>query len=353
MYALLERLLPGTSANFILSLTPSCPSGAACFVLSDVTTGSGAAIAIAGTRASDLSAGLGFYLREYANITVGWPRGGGSRVVPPSTWPSIGSRVVRSRVGPFSFAMNVCTHSYTLVWYNWQQWSAFIDWLALSGINMVYALTGQEEVQWRVFSGLGVSDVDVRSWFNGPAFLTWSRGQNVHGSSIGGPLPRSWMQAQFKLQLQILERERELGIIGALPAFQGNVPWPLVAALGGDANVTRMDGDFGPVATGWMDALDPSGNFERVADAWMGALCTAFSCKDHFYQMDGFFSDGSAGAPPGLSQALQTARGPHPSRSSTCLDAPLPLSRPPQNAPRLPASALPRSPALPVQIALA
>lgn len=296
VYALLERLLPGASPFFALSLGPSCPSNAACFVLSDAppaTPGGAGTVAIAGTRANDLSAGLGFYLREYANITVGWPRGGGSRVVPPPTWPAVGSRVVRSRVGPFSFAMNVCTHSYTLVWYNWQQWSAFIDWLALSGINLVYALTGQEEVQWRVFTGLGVSDDDVRSWFNGPAFLTWSRGQNVHGSSIGGPLPRSWMQAQFKLQLQILERERELGIVGALPAFQGNVPWPLVAALGGDANVTEMVGDYGPVPTGWMDALDPSGNFGRVADAWMDALCAAFSCPDHFYQMDGFFSDGS------------------------------------------------------------
>lgn len=303
VYALLERVLPGTSKFFALSMSPSCPSDTACFVLSD----SGGAIAIAGTRASDLSAGLGFYLREYANITVGWPRGGGSRVVPPSTWPAIGTRVVRPRVGPFSFAMNVCTHSYTLVWYTWEQWSAFIDWLALSGINMVYGLTGQEEVQWQVFTGLGVSDSDVRAWFNGPAFLTWSRGQNVHGSSIGGPLPRSWMRAQFALQLQILARERELGIIGALPAFQGNVPWPLVAALGGDANVTKMVGDFGPVPTGWMDALDPSGNFARVADAWMGALCADFSCEDHVYQMDGFFADGSDwGARAGASNCSWT-----------------------------------------------
>jgi hypothetical protein len=125
--------------------------------------------------------------------------------------------------------MNVCTHSYTLVWYTWQQWSVFIDWLALSGINMVYGLTGQEEVQWRVFSAFNVSDSDIRRWFNGPAFLTWSRGQNSHGGSIAGPLPRSWMQAQWDLQRLILARTRPLGMVGQLPAFQGNVPAALKA----------------------------------------------------------------------------------------------------------------------------
>ncbi len=74
--------------------------------------------------------------------------------------------------------MNVCTHSYSLVWYTWDQWSAFIDWMALSGINLALAMTGQEEIQYKIFSQLGLSDMDIRTWFNGPAFLTWSRGQN-------------------------------------------------------------------------------------------------------------------------------------------------------------------------------
>ena len=40
----------------------------------------------------------------------------------------------------------------------------------------------------------GLTDMEVRNWTNGPAFLTWSRGQNSHGNGIGGPLPRSFMQ---------------------------------------------------------------------------------------------------------------------------------------------------------------
>ena len=50
----------------------------------------------------------------------------------------------------------------------------------------------------------------------GPGFLTWSRGQNSHGNSIAGPLPRSFMGGQWVLAKQILARYRELGIAGQL-----------------------------------------------------------------------------------------------------------------------------------------
>jgi hypothetical protein len=36
--------------------------------------------------------------------------------------------------------------SYSLVWYQWSDWERFIDWMALSGINLFLGMTGQEEV---------------------------------------------------------------------------------------------------------------------------------------------------------------------------------------------------------------
>jgi hypothetical protein len=88
-------------------------------------------------------------------------------------------------------------------------------------------MTGQEEIQYKTFLKFGLKDVDIREFFNGPAFLTWSRGQSMQsvGSSAmpeGGNagLPRSWMQSQWELQKKILARTRPLGIIGVLPAFQ-------------------------------------------------------------------------------------------------------------------------------------
>ena len=136
----------------------------------------------------------------------------------------------------------------------------------------------------KVFTALGLNDTTIRTWFNGPALLTWSRGQNEYGNDIAGPLPRSWMKAQWDLQRQILARTRPLGMIGQLPAFQGNVPAAL-KVLRSDSNMT-IQGD-----TAWMDSLDPL--FTEIADAWMKQLIADFG-TDHWYQLDGYFDGGTA-----------------------------------------------------------
>ena len=42
------------------------------------------------------------------------------------------------------FYQNVCTHSYSYVWWDWDRWEFEIDWMALNAINMVYAQTAAE-----------------------------------------------------------------------------------------------------------------------------------------------------------------------------------------------------------------
>lgn len=72
VYDLLERIIPGSAAHFALSFLPptACPlgpSGTACFNISDAAGGH---TAIAGTSASELSAGVGVYLREFCGMTT-------------------------------------------------------------------------------------------------------------------------------------------------------------------------------------------------------------------------------------------------------------------------------------------
>jgi alpha-N-acetylglucosaminidase len=99
-------------------------------------------------------------------------------------------------------------------------------------------MTGQEEVQYKVFQQFGLSDEQIRTWFNGPALLTWSRGQNEYGADIAGPLPRSWMKQQWNMQKQITTRYRSLGMSAQLPAFQGNVPVAM-KDIQKDSNMTK------------------------------------------------------------------------------------------------------------------
>jgi alpha-N-acetylglucosaminidase len=312
--ALIERLLPGGSSHFQLSVTHS--TAGHCFSVTDSADGR---IAISASDASTLSSGLGFYLRERCNMTIGWTRGGGNNGVEvPARWPTMassGGDATRCRLVDHLYFMNVCTHSYSLDWSGWKEWEQLLYWMALTGVNNYLAMTGQEEVAYRALTSVGLSDTDVRAWFNGPAFLTWSRGQNEYGAGIGGPLPRSFMKAQYALQKQIVARSRELGIVGQLPGFQGNVPIQLKDILH-DANITREG------YTGWMDSLDP--HFGEIADKWMGELVSSFG-TDHWYQLDGYFDGGTAPwrAHEGATALKKLVRGPLGRRPATA-DPPTP-----------------------------
>lgn len=108
--------------------------------------------------------------------------------------------------------------------------------MALWGVNLVLAYTGQEAIFKQVYNGIGVNDTILNQTFDGPAFLTWSRGQgdanNAHpwgdqqdnGSYFGfgtfGPLPSYFMDSQHALQVKIMNRLRELDMYGILPGFQ-------------------------------------------------------------------------------------------------------------------------------------
>lgn len=121
VYALLDRVLPGSASHFRLVIG-ACPGGALppCYHLGDDNDDNGGArVAVTGTGASELSAAVGYYFRQYCNMTLGWPRGGGSNVFLPSPWPRIGvaGGDTKRRAVPWSYMMNVVTHSYSFAWY--------------------------------------------------------------------------------------------------------------------------------------------------------------------------------------------------------------------------------------------
>ena len=91
---------------------------------------------------------------------------------------------------------------------------------------------------------------------------------NSVNGDLGSGLPRSWMQAQHALQKHILTLARSLGIIGVLPAFQGNMP-PQIKDLKPEANIsTTHDPELGTEGNcAWVSGTDPL--FGQVADAWM------------------------------------------------------------------------------------
>lgn len=54
----------------------------------------------------------------------------------------------------FRYYQNVCTFSYSSVWWDWPRWEREIDWMALNGINLPLAFTGQEALWQEVRANL-------------------------------------------------------------------------------------------------------------------------------------------------------------------------------------------------------
>jgi len=305
--------------NICASPRPAASKSDLCFELLQDADASptSPAVVVRGTSAVDIARGAAHYLREFCNMSFSWGRSGGNQVERPASWPTVPQPVTQWRLRDISYGFNVCTFSYTQVWYMFNDsgfgddWESLLDWMALSGINLALAYTGQEEVYRKVYQSLGVDEASFGAWSNGPAHLTWSRGQSMHG--VGGPLPQSWMKQQWEMQRVILRRMRELGIVPILPAFQGNVP-PLLKSLFPGANISLQQAHWGGGEAAWLDATDPL--FGAIGDAFMKQLIADFGMDvdgdgvgdvtEHWYEADGYFSAGDA---PWLSSSLGAREG--------------------------------------------
>eukprot|EP00054_Salpingoeca_dolichothecata_P021142 m.134725 g.134725 ORF g.134725 m.134725 type:complete len:843 (-) comp23882_c0_seq1:267-2795(-) len=274
--AVAERVLGApAAANFKFGIKGDCGSAPRCFQLS---ASSDNTILIEGPTANEMTKGLGFYLRTYCNMSFTWQRSGGNQITIPNNFPLPGGVVKKDAHVKYTYDLNVVTIAYSNVWYDWAAWQYYLDWCALSGINLQLSYTGQEYLYKKVFNQLGVNDTVLQTFFDGPAYLAWSRGQGM--SAVGGPLPVDYMISQWNLNKQIVQRQTELGIASILPAFQGNVP-AAIAELYPKANISHNG------ATRWLDCKDPL--FPKIADMVMDELLVDFG-KTGFYEADGTFA---------------------------------------------------------------
>ena len=180
----------------------------------------GRKLVIEGNNAISMATGLNHYLKNYCGVTMPWYAF--EPVEYPSEMPVVDTPVrVEAKVKD-RFFLNYCTFGYTMPWWKWEDWERFIDWMAMNGINMPLANTGQEAVWQKVWRKHGLSDDDIRAYFTGPAHLAWHRMCNI--DHYDGPLPQNWIDSQMKLQKRILKRERAFGMRPVLQAFGGHVP---------------------------------------------------------------------------------------------------------------------------------
>ncbi|CAG7817662.1 unnamed protein product [Allacma fusca] len=179
-------------------------------------------VTVTGTTAVAALYGFNFYLKYYCKCHIAWE---GRQLNLPEILPQVSLRLdIQDR---FRYYQNACTDSYSFVWWDWPKWEEHIDWMALNGINLPLAFTGQEALWLKVYSELGLDINDLlQNYIAGPAFLAWWRMGNIQ--KWGGPLPEAFLVKKLELLKKIVVRMRSLGMTPVLPAFSGNIPKSLI-----------------------------------------------------------------------------------------------------------------------------
>ncbi|KAL7115177.1 hypothetical protein ACP275_04G169100 [Erythranthe tilingii] len=296
-YAAVSRLVPSHASSFHFNIvTKEFCGGESCFKLSNypaVNRSGSPEIVISGTTGVELLSGLYWYLKYWCGAHISWSKTGGSQLssVPESgSLPRIqDSGITMKRPTPWSYYQNAVSSSYTFAWWDWERWEKEIDWMALQGVNLPLAFTGQEAIWQKVFQKFNISGSDLSDFFGGPGFLAWSRMGNLHG--WGGPLPQSWLDQQLVMQKKILTRMYELGMNPVLPAFSGNVPAALKSVYP-SAKITRLGNWFTVSSdTRWcctylLDATDPL--FVEIGKAFIMQQFKEYGRTSHIYNCDTF-----------------------------------------------------------------
>jgi len=241
--------------------------------------GKGAKIVLRGSNGLSVTSALNYYLKNYCHHLVTW---NGAPQPLPAVLPAVKKKVHRSTPYQYRYYINYCTFQYSMAWWDWERWQREIDWMALNGINMPLALTGEEAVWQEVYRNMGFQDQELDRFFSGPAYFSWLWMGNI--DAWGGPLPAHWKESHLALQKKILAAERAFGMKPVLGSFTGHVPpsfkdrFPLAKV-----KKTNWDAGFDDVYI-----LDPSDSlFEVVGRKFIEAQTRVFG-TDHFYSADTF-----------------------------------------------------------------
>lgn len=277
-YQLAKRVV-GAAADYMSFVKADDADGKDFFEIS----GADGRITVKANNSNSMAVGLNHYLKYYCHVDVSW-MGEGIYTV-PQPLPSVDTPVrMRSRVDD-RFFLNYCTFGYTLPWWGWKEWERLIDWMALQGVNLPLAITGEEAIWYDVWTDMGLSDGQIRSYFTGPSHLPWHRMMNIDG--WGGPLPMSWLNGQKELQKRIVARERALRMRPVLPAFSGHVP-AAIKEVRPDAPVTKVSSWAGFSEENSCTFLDPTSElFAEIQKNYLQKQTEAFG-TDHIYGIDIF-----------------------------------------------------------------
>ena len=232
---------------------------------------------VRGNNGVSMARGLNWYLKYYCHQNVAWDN---TRVQLQEKLPEVSPKLRMSSWARDRYFLNYCAFGYSMAWWDWEQWEMLIDWMALNGINLPLSVTGQEAVWQSVCQQMGMNQAEINGFFSGATYLPFCWMGCL--DSYGGPLPQGWIESHEKLQVKILNRERQLGMRPVLQGFTGHVPEAIIKKY---PNAKSQTINWGEWETHLLDPNDQL--FKKMAALYLQVQNKLYG-TDHIYAADAF-----------------------------------------------------------------
>lgn len=198
----------------------------------------------------------------------------------PDVPPCMGEVYSQKSEFLYRYFMNYCTFAYTYLFAGWKEYERLIDWMALSGINLVLNIVGHEIVERDMLIELGYTKDEAVKYITGPAYHPWQWMGNM--TEFGGDMPDWYFEKQKSLGRKINSRLEEFGIAPMLPGFYGLVPVDFEEKFAGTHPVKQ--GKWGSFDRQPI-LLNSDPMFERCADIFYNKT------REHFGNIKYFSGD--------------------------------------------------------------
>ena len=251
-------------------------------------------VLIRGNNGGSLASGFNYYLNHYLKAMYNPLLG--SMLQLPDKWPMPETKIRIETPYRYRYALNYCTYSYTMTFWDWDEYEPFLDWLAMNGYNLILDIVGQEEVYRRTFADFGYTDEEIARFLPGPAYFAWFYMQNMTG--FGGPLPPEWYETRTELARKIHDRMQVWGMNPVLQGYSGIVPRNF-REKHPQAKVVRQGlwcGFERPDLLRTYTGRAETDCFDKVSDSFYRHQKEVFGNITRFYSTDPFHEGGTTGS---------------------------------------------------------
>jgi alpha-N-acetylglucosaminidase len=248
----------------------------------EIAPGDGGVV-IRASGANAAAAGLGWYLKYYCHRSMSHL---GDNLSDPHSIPEVARPFRADSWARLRYALNYCTFNYTMSFYSWDDWQHELDWMALSGVNLMLVANGEEAVWRNTMRALGYGEADIAAFIPGPACTAWWLMGNLEGT--GGPMSGAMIDRRADAKRRILARMRELGIEPLMPGFYGMVPAAMAARSKAHIVTQGLWSGFNRPAI--LDPTDPE--FGRVAAVYYGEVKKLYGDGFTYFSGDPFHEGG-------------------------------------------------------------